>query len=209
VRALIRGTLKVVAVLGGLLLVTGIVLRVFFADLAEIGHDGMAPTLEAGDGIFMWRDPVADQGDVMICAHPRNAGEYVLGRVIATGGMTVSAPRGSLTIDGRIVDMDWQGTETFVDNLTGRRATMRRAAVELASHSHDIYMRDGASLTLSSTTVPSGKVYLLGDNRSYASRDSRAFGPVLASSCIGQVFMRWRPSPGSQNQLGAALDLIL
>ena len=51
------------------------------------------------------------------------------------------------------------------------------------------------------TTVPSGKLYLLGDFRAYMGQDSRAYGPVDASTCRGTIVFRVSPSGGLEPEL--------
>ena len=41
-------------------------------------------------------------------------------------------------------------------------------------------------------TVPAGKYFLMGDNRSY-SADSRAFGPFTRDKLVGRVWLRYWP----------------
>ncbi|QQR91738.1 MAG: hypothetical protein IPJ88_08540 [Myxococcales bacterium] len=55
------------------------VLRIFFVDLGIIGHNGMAPTLIAGDQVAVWRNAKLERGDVAMCLHPRKPGELWLG----------------------------------------------------------------------------------------------------------------------------------
>ncbi|MGB0679320.1 MAG: S26 family signal peptidase [Polyangiales bacterium] len=47
-----------------------VVLRVFFIDMAVVGHHAMAPTILAGDEIVIWRTQEFTVGDVAVCRHP-------------------------------------------------------------------------------------------------------------------------------------------
>jgi hypothetical protein len=48
-------------------------------------------------------------------------------------------------------------------------------------------------IRIPSTTVRTG-VYLLSDNRSFYGADSRSFGEISPSTCLGQVFFRLQPA---------------
>ena len=201
IRGLVKLSLGIAVVGGG---VVG-VLRYGFVDVTTVEHNGMAPTLEQGDEILVWRDAVPDRGDVVICRHPAGASE-VIGRVVAVGGQTVSSERGQLRIDGQPLRTNWEGTETFVQSAQTLR--MRRGRSETGNSKHAVYLRAGAAVEVPTTPVPPGTLFLLGDNRSFASRDSRSFGPVVAATCRGDLFMRWKPSETSPNRLGSRLDII-
>jgi signal peptidase I len=55
------------------------------------------------------------------------------------------------------------------------------------------YLPSGTlTYNMPSTKVPSGRLFMMGDNRT-ASKDSRIFGTVRESSIIGRVFVRIWP----------------
>jgi signal peptidase I len=57
------------------------------------------------------------------------------------------------------------------------------------------YLEPGTRTVIdSAVTVPAGKVFVMGDNRTQ-SRDSRFFGPITIKSIIGKAFIRvWPPN---------------
>ena len=59
-----------------------------------------------------------------------------------------------------------------------------------------------------SYTVEKG-VYLLGDNRSESTYDSREFGEVDPERCLGQVILRWKAGAVERRRLDHhMLDII-
>jgi signal peptidase I len=207
VRDFVKGTLKFAVAVLVVLGIAAAVLRIFFVDQFVVPHNGMAPTLEAGDEVFVWRDATPEVGDVAVCTNPRNAADKVIGRVIAIGPATVGASRGALEIDRRVVDVDWTGTERFTDTLTRHIDEMQRGTADFAG-GHEIYARRGATFTINRTEIANGRAFLLSDNRTYAGRDSRAFSTVDPTTCSGVVFMRFRPPPETPNTISGWLDII-
>lgn len=210
-RSFTKGFLKLVAWVAGVLLVFAAIMRIFFVDVAVVGHNAMAPTLEANDTILLWRSAVPDEmGDVTICDHPANPGELVMGRVVGKGGMTLEVDRYQrLTIEGSTPDIDWSGTLSFNDAVQGHTASYNRGIVELGNVEHEIMHREDSAFRLPRTTVEEGKIFLLSDNRMHPGQDSRYFGTVPLENCHGVVFMRLAPAGDSPNDLGHNyLDII-
>ncbi|MCZ7679215.1 MAG: hypothetical protein M5U28_10860 [Sandaracinaceae bacterium] len=54
----------------------------------------------------------------------------------------------------------------------------------------------------------SGGLYILNDNRTYVGEDSRTFGEVTPSTCVGRVFMRLTAAPSPAEIGNAPLDVI-
>lgn len=72
---------------------------------------------------------------------------------------------------------------------------MRNGSISYGGgHDHAFFLDRDGSFSLRSYRVEKG-VYLLGDNRSERSFDSREFGEVDPATCLGQVFMIWMPAP--------------
>ncbi|MAQ14449.1 MAG: signal peptidase I [Sandaracinus sp.] len=198
-----RTSFKIALWVGGFLLVVGGIFRIFFVTPITPGHDGMAPTFLAGEKVLLWRDATLEMGDIAVCENPQTPGSMVIGRIVAKAGMDIEVEERSerLVIAGTRVDTDWSGEESFYDSALGREVTVRAGLESLGNTDHEIYVRDGFTLRVH-TTVPNGHLFLMGDNRADRSHDSRTYGPVVASGCIGRVFMRWNPEAGR----GDAMD---
>lgn len=188
-----KGLFKISLWVGGVLLVIGGVLRIFFVTPINAGHDAMAPTFLAGEKVLLWRDANIEMGDIAVCENPSSPGSMVLGRVMGKGGMTLQTTRGNLTISGSRVDMDWLDTIDFLDADANRQISVRHGIETVGNTEHEIFVREATEFRLRETEVPAGKLFLLGDNRGTRNHDSRSFGPVAESSCIGTIFMRWNP----------------
>ncbi len=188
----LKSVLKFAIWVGLPLLIAAIVMRVFFLTNVVVGHNGMAPNLIEGEEMLMWNgvdDP--ELGDVLVCMHPADAQQIVLGRVIAKSGVTIRTHRGNLQIAGQAPSHDILNTVPFRDQ--GREHQMVRREETLGNSSYIIFTREGVNLRIPETQVPAGSVYLLGDNRPSVTTDSRAFGAVPVSRCLGTVAFYWAP----------------
>ncbi len=187
--------LKAALVLVVLLAAVVGIMRGFFCDVVVVTHDGMAPTLLAGEEALMWRgvdQADIETGDILVCRHPTTAGAFVVGRVLAKSGMRVHTDRNILDVSGTrpqrdVLNADVRfATEGRTDNLVLSRDTLGNTT-HLALWPSRFDVRE--------VTVPAGHVYLLGDYRGSHARDSRSFGTVAASNCTGTLFLRWSTVP--------------
>lgn len=192
-KAVFKFALFLAVLVGGF----GLVMKLFFVDLAQVGFDTMLPTISNGDQVVMWRGAPKNPklGDILICENPMQIGSFVVGRVAAKGGMEIKTERGTLFIAGDSVNVDWHGQATYI-GPNGHTHEMSVGTEELSHRDHVIWVKRGREQRIRATTVPAGKVFLLGDNRSLEYEDSRAHGSVDPSTCLGTVFMRWAPSKG-------------
>lgn len=189
--------------LGALVLVVVGVLRLFFLDLVEVGHDGMAPTMIAGETVLMWRGvDEPEMGDLLVCHHPTATGQMVIGRVVGKAGMTLRDVRGALEISGSVPDRDVLEMERFFDQTTNQEGDYRRSLVKLGNTDHFVYERERFVFRLRETRVEPNRVFLMADNRAAVQLDSRTFGTVPVSSCLGTLFMRFRPAQTRSADLG-------
>lgn len=184
----LKGGGKFLAWTAGIIVVIGAVLRIFFIETATISHDGMSPTLCAGDRVAIWRASEFSIGDVVVCQHPSEPGRFVVGRVLGKPGMRVETIRGQLHIAGTKPDTDLRGTKRWLDITTGRVRRMQFGIEVLASSDHEFMIDPHDTLNLRPVSVTTG-LFLLGDNRSYHAEDSRSFGQVDAATCRGKIFM--------------------
>ena len=193
----------VVAILGAI----GGLLRYFFITPVVMTDDGMAPTLLAGETVLMWKTDAAPEfGDILVCRHPRSTG-YEVGRFIARPGMTISAHRGKLHIDGQTPDRNWQRTLRFTPHGETRPREVILGMEAMGIYEHPIMQDSQLGYRARDIRVRDG-IFLMGDNRLPHNFDSRTYGPVDAATCIGHVFMRWRPAPDRLEFENGFLDVI-
>ena len=204
-----KGLFKLLGVLLAIALAVSVVLQIFFVNLAIVGHYGMAPTLQAGDQVVVWRGSELDIGDIAVCSNPRDPSDLVMGRVVAKGGMVLRATRGQLDIAGTVPATDWGEQIQFRDPINDRVDTVQLGIEDLGNHQHPVMIRVGREVVIREQTIGEGEVFLLGDNRHHTADDSRNFGTVRQASCLGTVFMRLVPSDSAPNDLGhGILDII-
>jgi signal peptidase I len=139
-----------------------------------ISGDSMLPALHSGERALVprwetWLHRAGQgefrQGDIVFFARPGSSAvlcpfrcEYLIKRIVATGGETVAL------VDGRLyVNSELQSEPYLGGSWRG-------------------------SASLPPLVVPEGTVFVLGDNRApYGSFDSRSFGPVPVSSLVGRT----------------------
>lgn len=179
--------------LAGLAAVSAGILNLFFVRVAMTSDDNMAPTLLPRERIVIWRDAKLDISDIAVCKHP-SQDQYVVGRVIATAGMTIASdPQGGYTVNGRRPELQSNGTLQFLDQRSGHSVPMVWGTTTYTGHEHQWMSRPRERLRVVPTRVRSG-IYLLSDNRSSWGADSRTLGEIDPSTCLGQVMFRLHPA---------------
>jgi signal peptidase I len=211
VRDFTKGTLKILGWIAAGLAVVLVVLRVGFVDVITVGHNGMAPTIIAGEQVALWRGAKIETGDIALCAHPGQADRYVLARVIARPGQRVSSERGQLLVNGEVVRSDIRETKRFYDVATRRTDRYRYAIEMFGNNTHPVFLNENTTFELPERRVRTG-LFVLGDNRGYRGEDSRTYGEVDESTCKGVVFLRLVPvlpdsDGGGPNGTSAGDDL--
>lgn len=207
-RDFLKGALKFLGVVLVIALIAGGVLYAFFVKVVEVGHNAMAPTMILGDRVLVWNSQDFELGEVVLCPHPQQPGRYVMGRVVGRPGQIVSFERGSLTINGQTPATDVRGLVDFFDAESGRTERMRMALEDILDHDHRIFWREGSEARMRRAHRVSGGLYILNDNRTYVGEDSRTFGEVTPSTCVGRVFMRLTAAPSPAEIGNAPLDVI-
>ena len=162
--------------------VIAILLRTFVVATYSIPSGSMEPTLQVGDRIVV--DKLSyhlhgiDRGNIIVFSTPPKedcAGPPVsdlVKRVIGLPGETISLSGGRVYINGKYLLEPWLPRSD--QNATTPGPSPERYAL------HHPY------------TIPSGHVYVMGDNRTY-SCDSRYWGPVAQSTIVGKVDLRIWP----------------
>lgn len=147
--------------------VAAVIIRTQCIDVVSVSSGSMSPTVCTGDTVMLAR--LSDGDDVAggdIVTFPSPVdGVQMIKRVVAAAGQRVVIKDAVLYVDGLPV------TEPYVDHAS----------------------IDGVYTP--TVTVPSGSVFVLGDNREIAI-DSRAFGSIPTSVIDGRLlFTLWSNCP--------------
>lgn len=180
---------------GAILIVIALVLKVVWFDVAEVAHNGMAPTMIRGERVLIHKRGQPELGSIAVCRHPTEEG-WVVGRVAAVEGMTIESFGSELKVDGERVQFEEQGATAFHNLDTDRTRSLVWGKEHLGPSEHRVFIEDGGRHRVGKTRVPEGKLYLLGDFRAYMGQDSRAYGAVEAATCRGTIVFRLTPAEG-------------
>lgn len=147
----------------GLVFIFGFV-RPFVAEVFRIPSESMSPTLEIGDSVLAVKFAylITEPQRGDLAVFKDPEGVLAIKRLVGLPGDRVAVRDGVLYVNGK------RTRESYVD-------------YELTD-----------STFYGPEKVPSGHVYLMGDNRSN-SKDSRVFGPVPEEDLRGQVLVRVAP----------------
>jgi len=185
---------------GAVIIVIALVLKVVLFDMAEVGHNGMAPTLLRGERVLINKRAKPEVGSIAVCQHPTEEG-WVIGRVAATEGMSIDSFGKELRVDGEPIGFNREGATSFYNPDNELTASLTWGTEYFGTERHRIFMREDDRHRVRETGVPAGKLYLLNDYRSHTVQDSRVYGVLDASTCRGTVVFRITPVDGLERDL--------
>ncbi len=149
-----------------------VVVYLFIMQPNQVKGPSMEPTFRSGEYIFTskvtYKFRPMERGDVVVFKSPKNPDQEYIKRIIGLPGDTVKVRGGEVFVNGA------QLSENYISDKT--------SVFEGGFAQEDVQI-----------TVPSGKLFVMGDNRPHSS-DSREFGPIDQESLIGQVFYRYFPT---------------
>lgn len=149
-----------------------VVVYLFIMQPNQVKGPSMEPTFRSGEYIFTskvtYKFRPMERGDVVVFKSPKNPDQEYIKRIIGLPGDTVKVRGGEVYVNGA------QLSESYISDKT--------SVFEGGFAQEDVQI-----------TVPSGKLFVMGDNRPHSS-DSREFGPIDQASLIGQVFYRYFPT---------------
>ncbi|MBP3892997.1 MAG: signal peptidase I [Atopobiaceae bacterium] len=156
-------------------LIIAILIRVFIAETYEVPSGSMLETIQLGDRLvgekvsLHFEDPQA--GDIVTFNDPDGSGVTLIKRVVATAGDVVDLQDGRVILNGQVIDEPYtQGKPSY------------------ALDGHATNLSENITYPI---TIPSGMVWVMGDNRTN-SLDSRYFGPVSLEAVTSKaIFIYW------------------
>jgi signal peptidase I len=137
-----------------------------------------------------WPDWMPQRGDVVTFKHPKDIATTYVKRVVALPGERIAMKRGRLVIDGVVVPRDLINVEN------GKTPNVTKYVERLpGTPPHTIFEEQGDDSEFDTTaevTVPTGHVFVMGDNRdnsvdSRTSIESNGLGPVPLRNIVGKV----------------------
>lgn len=150
------------------------------------------PTLEGGDLILLWRLTAPAFGNLVVCPDPDNAGQVVIGRIVAEAGDTIEIAGDLVTVNGQRSETEMACDDFVAVDPNTQTEVEQRCSVEvLGTHKHTI------GQTSAQKNVPkpvkdevmAGEAYLVSDNRLFP-YDSRDYRAVQRSACPEAVVFR-------------------
>jgi signal peptidase I len=165
-----------------LVLIIGAALRAFVIQPFRAPDSAMQNALYNGDFLLVsklsYMNEKPKQGDLIVFTHPLRNSQKLVRRIVAIEGETVE-------VSGKKVYVNGAPLQDFETTL---HSDYRILPVEFSGRDY-----------MASLQVPSGSVFVLGDNRDKA-EDSRSFGCVPVGSIDGKglfVYFSWTPDPNA------------
>lgn len=181
-----------------LFLVLFLLVRTFIIEGYPVHGDSMAPTLDQGDRILVFKLPLIlrqlpllsawepiKPGEIVVFESPVEANRRYVKRVIAVGprerhGNVVSADRRDGTPDPNAVSVRFDNGSVYINHRRVDEPYLRE------EERHDSGLHEAS--------IGAGEYYVMGDHRS-VSKDSRRFGPIAEGRIVGEAVLRfWPPS---------------
>ena len=149
-----------------------IVVYLFIMAPNQVKGASMEPSFYSGEYIltskitYKFRKP--HRGDVVVFKSPKNPDIDYIKRIIGLPGDKIEVINGDIIVNGK----------PLPENYISAKTNLWEGG----------YLREGLP-----STVPSGMLFVMGDNRPRSS-DSREFGPIPFEAIIGEVFFRYFPT---------------
>ncbi len=153
----------------------------------------VAPSLQPGDWVILWRLTRPTEGDLVRCPEPKAPERIVVARVLATGNDQIEFTKGMLKINGQNLPTERGCPEFEVAHPKTGEPVHQACGVEDLGGT--LYLRGNlvselpAVPSTKTTTVTPGQYFLVSDNRQFPF-DSRDYGTVEAASCTETVIYR-------------------
>lgn len=156
-------------------LAIALVVRNFVIAPVKVEGTSMVPTYQDGDRIFIEKITNPSRFDIIVFNEPPmiGTGEHFIKRVIGVPGDKISFKNGELYLNGK------RKVESYLPDGT---LTLWNPDPTQKPYIADYTLKDMTG----ESTVPKGKLFVLGDNRG-GSSDSRVFGFIDDSTVNGKV----------------------
>jgi signal peptidase I len=190
-----------VLTVGAIVMAAG-VLRPFVAEAYQMPSAGMYPTLIVGDHIMVDKlHHSVRRGDVVVFTYPPDPNVDYVKRVIGLPGDVVEIVGGRVSINGVALPRDRyqedcpKGPEGYSGREESTSCVLWHETLDGRTYDIGTESAFGDGRDFPRTVVPTGAVFVLGDNRDNSS-DSRMWGSVPVKNVKGVVRFIWWSSAG-------------
>lgn len=155
----------------------------------------LAPSVNPGDWVLLWRLTPPGFGDLVMCPDPSEPGQLVIGRIVGEGGDDLTIDEdGSVNVNGLRGMSETrckQGSVEVPHPRTGDPVELQCDIEVLGGVHHKRGQRPGAGVKPMpvKTKIKAGEIYLISDNRYYPF-DSRDYGTLPQETCNERLFFR-------------------
>jgi signal peptidase I len=188
-------------IIGGILFLIG---WAFLFEAYTVPDNSMAPNLVKGDKVLVYLYSGLDRGSPVVCQHPNDASQKIVARIVGKPGDEVKLMRASLYINDSQAETSVEGDYVLVDEQeTGSPRTVKlQERIETVGmiRYRILWPARGSALSnrrqMRQKRIRDGQYFLLADNRAFGT-DSRVWGAVEISSCIGRPLLIYHPGRSS------------
>lgn len=192
-----RAFFKFIFICALVIAVIAAILRVLVFQVVKTGSNSMLPTIAAGDWVAIYTGGTLSHGDIAVCRHPKDQSRMIMLRIIGLPDDTVSMRDNHLVVNKNMIQHESEGVFSYYDQSDKGEPyeyELTRQREEYHGAFYFVGTREASHrANFPAVDVESG-LFLLGDNRNLA-EDSRDFGEVDPSTCIGWAFMILWPGP--------------
>ncbi len=152
----------------------------------------IAPTLQGGDWVLLWRLTAPHLGDLVLCPEPNHPTRPVIARIAAQGGQRIEIEGGQVRLNGHAASAEQSCLDdkfTVVDPQTRLPLEQTCTLEKMGGGIHQRGDVKGQPSEPVTATLENDRVFLVSDNRQLP-YDSRDFGSVEEASCKETVFFR-------------------
>jgi signal peptidase I len=183
----------------GMALVLFLAIRTFLVEAFQIPSGSMERTLLVGDFLFVNKAAYGAQipgtdtrlpgfvsparGDIVVFSYPKNPEQHYVKRVVGMPGDTVEMRDGEILVNGEVLEEPYAQRTDSLHDLYSPEFNWQRTY--FVGRWDDVRRLRPTRDRWGPLAVPSGKFFVLGDNRDNSS-DSRYWGFVDAAAIKGR-----------------------
>jgi signal peptidase I len=153
----------------------------------------VAPTLQGGDLVILWRLSPPHVGDLTLCPEPQKPNRIVIGRIAAVEEESLEVKGANAYLNGRRLPVEQSCLEGRFTTLDPQTRIPVEQRCELEQMGTRLHQRGEITQTppenVTQPTIEKGRVFLLSDNRQYP-YDSRDYGLVERTTCKETIVFR-------------------